>query len=247
MIILSQSRKVIAPLGFVSFLATGGVEPYVFTLAPGGVGGSIDSAAGTYNGPSFIADPRVTFDTIIVTDANLDTAQARVSIGGPLTMLCDIIQTEMGLADGRVYLWNQKIIMPTDSNIFIAVSILDDEPFANVNRHNSSGGGLDSEQFVTVRSTIGLDIMSRGPDARERRFEVLFALASDYSQQQQAANGFYIARLPSGRRMVSLNQVDGSAIPYRFHIDISMHYAYSKNSPVDFFDNFPDIEVTANA
>lgn len=244
---LSQSRKAVLPGGFVSFLASGGIAPYTFSVKPDGVGGTIDPSNGVYIGPQAIVNQRVTSDTILVVDDVGDEAEAIVSIGGPLTLLCDIIQTEMSLPNGRVYLWNQKLMQPTDSDLYIAVSVLHDEPIANVNRQVSVGPDLVSEQYVLVRSIVGIDMISRGPIAREARLDLLLAINSNYSQQQQNSNGFSIGRLPANKTMVALNQVEGSAIPYRFHTDISMQYAYSKNSAVDFFDNFPGFEVTVNS
>ncbi len=243
-----QSSKAIVNGRTASFMGVGGVEPYAYSVVSGGAGGSIDSVTGVYTAPLDLSrDPSKSFDVIEVTDAALELATGRILIGDPLKLFCEIIQTEMGLDEGRVYLWDQKIMQPKDSAIYVAVSILSDRPFASNNRPVAGSGGLTSEQYVNTISTLGVDIMSRGPGARDRRHEILMALGSTYSQQQQEANGFSIGRLPVGSRFVNISQVDGAAIPYRFHIDVNLQYSYRKSSPVAYFDDFDSPETNTNS
>ena len=245
--IITQSKTALAPGLSASFLAAGGNAPYTYSVAADGAGGTINASTGVYTAPAVLSeDPKRQVDTIIATDAlggSFGTISSTILIAHPLLLFCEILEREMGLAPGRVYLYNQKIMQPTDSGIFIAVSILSDKPFGNINRSAQSGAGLKSEQYISASTTLGVDIISRGPGARDRRLEILLALGSTYSQQQQNANSFYIARLPSGSRFVNLSTVDGAAIPYRFHIDIDMQYAYSKSTPIFFYDDFQQPEL----
>lgn len=242
-----QSLKAIVAGRSASFMGLGGTAPYYYQVLPSGAGGTIDPSSGVYQGP---AEPSPlsskAFDVIEVTDAASAVAQSRILIASPLKLFCEIIQTEMALADDRVYLWDQKIMQPKDSDIYVAVSILSDRPFANVNRMTADASILNSDQYVNTVSTLGIDIMSRGPGARDRRHEIILALNSNYAQQQQEANGFYIGKLPAGSRYVNISQVDGAAIPYRFHIDVNIQYSYRKSSPVTYFDDFANPETNTN-
>jgi hypothetical protein len=244
-LVLVSSLSAISPGLNSYFLGSGGTEPYTYAVLSGGAGGTIDPDTGFYTAPAN-ADPEKPTDTIEVTDADASTAQLKILVGSALLLFCDIIQKEMGLADGRVYLWDQKIMQPTDKDLYIAVSEIQCKPFGNTNRADSSGSGLDAVQSVNMLSVLGIDVISRGPAARDRKAEVLMALQSTYSEQQQEANSFFIGKLPSAAQFVVLNEVDGAAIPYRYRLAINIQYIVTKNKAVSYFDEFGDVEVTTD-
>ncbi len=214
-------------------------------VGAGGAGGTIDSTSGIYTAPTVVSsDPAKLYDTIQVTDYAAATATAQILVGTPLLLFCEVIQQELGLANGRVYLWDQKIMQPSDSGLYIAVSVPGCRPFANVNRQ--AVNGIDAEQFVSMLATADIDIISRGPSARDRKEEVILALNSTYAQQQQEANSFYIGKLPPGSRFINLSEVDGAAIPYRYRISVNLQYAVSKTKAVPYFGTFADPTVYPN-
>lgn len=224
--------------------ATGGTEPYTYSVVPGGAGGSIDSD-GVYTAPDTISsDPRQSSDTLMVTDDDGDTATGSILITDAVGLLCDVIQQELGLANGRVYLWDQKINQPTDAGLYVAVSVPMCKPFGNTNFQDSSGSGVASVQSLNMRALIDLDIISRGTEAYRRKEEVLMALASNYAQNQQVANSFNIGKLPPGSQFINLSNIDGAAIPYRYRISVSLQYFVRKTQPVAYFDTFADVETT---
>lgn len=242
---ISQSLSAVSPGITSSFLASSGTAPYVYSILSGGAGGTINSATGVYTAPVLPpSDPSKQYDTIQATDSLSATVTAQILVGRPLTLVWDIIKTYMGLDDNHVYLWDQKIFQPTDSNPYIAISELSCRPFANTNSPDTSGSGLVSVQSINMYVLMSIDIMSRGPAARDRKEEVLLALNSQYSQQQQFANSFYIGKLPAGNQFVNLSNQDGAAIPYRFNISIGMQYFYVK--PVDdaYMDTFSPVDIT---
>lgn len=240
---LAQSATAVGARAPASFNATGGTSPYVYSVNPGGAGGTIDATTGIYAAPSAASsDPRLAYDTITVTDDDAATATARILVGTPLVLFCEILQRELGLADGRVYLWDQKIQQPTDSGLYVAVSVPSCKPFGNVNRITSDGDtpgdGMTQAAFVAMQALLDVDIISRGPAARDRKEEVILALGSVYAQQQQTANSFFVGKLPANGRFINLSDVDGAAIPYRYRISIFMQYAFQKSKPSDYFDAF---------
>lgn len=226
---IAQSFTAVGPNITSSFAASGGTAPYTYSVLAGGAGGSINSSSGLYTAPSAVPTTAVTqYDTIQVTDNVGAQTTATILVGDPLLLFCDIIQNQLGLAAGRVYLWDQKIMQPTDNAIFIAVSVLSCKPFGNTNSHAVSGGNLNSNQSVNMYAQLQVDIMSRDRSAVLRKEEVLLALASDYAEQQQNANSFFIGKLPPGAQFSNLSVQDGAAIPYRFAIGVSMQYAWVK-------------------
>lgn len=244
---LQQSKTALSPNTGASFLGVGGTAPYLYSVTPSGAGGSIDSNTGVYAAPAVASsDPAFAYDTIQVTDAALAVATAKILVGTPLLLFCEMLQRELNLADGRVYLWDQKIMQPTDAGLYVAVSVSGCRPFGSSNRGAVVGNDYAFVQFIAMQATLDLDIISRGPDARDRKEEVILALGSLYSQQQQEANSFNIARLPVGGRFINLSQIDGAAIPYRYRISVNIQYAFAKttSSSTGFYDYFTTQLVT---
>lgn len=150
--------------------------------------------------------------------------------------VCDLIQSEMGLADDQVFLWDQKIDVPADNRLYVAVGVASSKPYANRRSYDPSGPGLNEEQNINVRALLDITIYGKTPDARDRKEEVLLALNSTQAQQLSQANAFQVGRLPVG--FVNVSEVDGAAIPYRFVISVALHYQVSKTKAVDYYDTF---------
>ena len=219
------------------FGATGGTAPYTFSVLPGGAGGSIDPSTGIYTSPNSTG-----IDIIEVTDAVAATAQQQIQICTALELVCDVIQTAMGLSNGQVYLWDQKINIPTDSQLYIAVGVLSCKPFGNKPKYDGSGSGLNAIQSVNMLASISLDILSRGPAARDQKEQVLLALSSPYGQQQMELNSFFIA--PISTSFLNISQIDGAAIPYRFNISCNLQYFSTLSTPTNYYDVFSDVAIT---
>lgn len=217
--------------------AQGGTAPYTFAVAPGGAGGTINPLTGLYTAPSvFARDARGAaklVETLQVIDVVNATATVKLLVGTHLHLVADIIQRVLGLADGRVYLWDQKILEPADAGLFVALSVPLVKPVGYSNRFNGDTGNLD--QFVTMSATVDIDVISRSTAARDMKEQVLMALSGTYAEQQMAANSFWVS--PLGR-FVNLSEVDGASIPYRFRVSVQMQYAVSQAQPSAFFDQF---------
>lgn len=242
---ISQSFSAVGPGITSSFLAIGGMEPYVYSVLPGGAGGSINSSTGVYTAPIILrSSPNQAYDVIQAKDAASSVISSRILIGSPLILLCDIIRNEMNLKEDRVYLWDQKTFQPHDYDPYIAISVPTCKPFGNINSYGGSTGGLLSNQAVNMLAHIDIDILSRGPAARDRKEEVILALNSNYSNSQQYANAFSIGRISTG--FLNLSQVDGAAIPYRYKISCQMQYMYVKSKSVDYFDSFSNVSIVTN-
>lgn len=225
-----QSVSALAPSLSIPFGATGGTAPYAWSVLPGGAGGSIDTSTGQYTSPSGTGT-----DIIQVMDAALATATYDINIGTPLELVCDIIQSQMGLSQGQVYLYNQKINIPTDSRLYVAVGVLSCKPFGNRPRY-TSGSGLTAVQSINMSAQLSIDILSRGPAARDQKEQVLLALSSPYAQSQMELNSFYIAPISSA--FVNISEVEAAAIPYRFNISVGLQYFSTLNTATPYFDTF---------
>jgi hypothetical protein len=246
-LIVSQNYTAVAPgSNFVQFVASGGTSPYTYAVLAGGSGGTINASTGDYTAPPQMTAYPATglFDTIQVTDSTSPTpliVTTQILVGTPLFLFCDVLQNQLGLDSNHVYLWDQKIFQPTDSGLYIAISIESCKPFSNNNYSNPDGS---TTQVVNMYNMLGLDIISRGPAARDMKELVILALNSTYAQQQQEANQFYIGKISTG--FINLSHIDGAAIPYRFRISCALQYVVSLTPTVPYYDTFEPVEFYTN-
>jgi hypothetical protein len=150
----------------------------------------------------------------------------------------------MGLDDDQVYLWDQKIDIPTDERLYIAVAEIGFKAIGVKREYIPVDmGGLNEQLSVAMQSLYTIDIFSRDQSARDRKEEILMAFLSTNAEQVQETEFFFIA--PHSTNFQNLSLVDGSAIPYRFQIIVAVHYTVSKApGAVDYYDQFPDPEIT---
>ena len=242
---LAQTFTAVSPGITASFGASGGTGPYTYAVLAGGAGGSIDASSGTYTAPPNVpANPAQLFDTIVATDSLGAAVSGQIMVGDALLLFCDIIQNQMGLPNGRVYLWDQKIMQPTDAGLYVAVSMLNPKVFANTKSYDGSGSGLVSNQSANIAATLQIDIISRDTSALRLKEQVLMALNSDYSEQQQNANSFFVGKLPPGAQFNNLSSQDGAAIPYRFVISVVIQYFSTRVQTVGYMQ--PTASPTVN-
>lgn len=215
----------------VPFGASGGTPPYAFNIFQGGAGGSINPSTGLYQAP-----PNFGIDNVQVTDSLGATSTVKIQIDSAIQLVCDVIQNQLNLQQGQVYLYNQKINIPTDSRLYVAVGIISCKPFSNTNKYDGSGSNSNAVQSTNFQALLSIDILSRGLDALNRKEEIIMALMSNYAESQQEINGFYIGKISSG--FVNLSDIDGAAIPYRFNISVNIQYQITKTVGVAYFDTF---------
>lgn len=235
MLTLDATNKALVGGLASSCLASGGTPPYVYSISSNESGGTID-ASGNY-----VAGYVIGRDVITVMDATHATATTNIMVGCPLKLICDIIQKELSLVDGQVYLYNQKFNIPKDTELYVAVGVVSSKPFGNSISYDSTG---KSVQSLNVRDTVSIDIMSRGTSALLRKEEVIMALNSSYAIKQQELNSFNISRIPT--QMNNLSSLEGNAIPFRFNININVQYFVNKTKSSEYFDNGLGQDVITN-
>lgn len=248
MMTLTQNYSAVVPASaFAQFVAVGGTSPYAYSVVPGGTGGVIDPDTGFYTAPPVMtAYPAASlYDTIVATDALSATATSQILVATPLFLFCDILQTQLNLPNDHCYIWNQKVFQPSDSNLYLIVSMPAPKPFGNNLKPSADGSVVN--QYVSMYARVNIDIISRGPAARDQKELVILALNSIYSQQQQEANGFYIGKIPVSGGFVNLSQIDGAAIPYRYQISFAMQYSVSLAQSVPYFETFNPSDVITDS
>lgn len=231
-----SNTQALVPGLFTYFSGVGGISPYSYLVLPRGIGGSINASTGLYTAPQAYGT-----DKIQITDSTGAMAYASIMVGSPLQLVCEILQKEIGLEEGQVFLWDQKINIPTDSKLYIAVGVLSCKPFSNNLRPRSVTGSLQADQYASFLATLSIDLLSRSQQANDLKEQVILALNSIYSQSQQEINSFYIAKISTG--FANLSQEDGAAIPYRYNISVNMQYCATKIKAVPYYDDFEQPSV----
>lgn len=153
-----------------------------------------------------------------------------------LKLICQIIEHELNIP-GQVWIYNNKINIPSDNKLYVIVSFLNEKIIGNnVSYETNENGTLNEISKVNSLSSITIDILSRSTLARDKKSEILMALYSTYSQQIQSLNGFQIAR--NGFNITNVSEAEGAAIPYRYNLTFNVTYATSKTKAVDYYDEF---------
>lgn len=246
---LQPAYIAINPLRQKVFAASGGTAPYTFKVLPGGIGGFVDPLLGTYIPPVGVngVSPNGS-DTIQVTDSSAPplVATSKVMVGTPLHLIVDILTKEMAIPQGRAWVYDQKVLEPTDLPFFVVVGILTDKILGAGVRYVDDGmGGLNEVKTTNIVATLTIDIKSRDTSARDRRGELITALQSTYARAQQNANGFKVGQLPFAGPQ-DLSHIDGAAIPYWFQLQVRVHFLITKTAPVGVYTNFQPATVLTN-
>ena len=240
-----QTYTAVGPSGFVSFQGYGGIEPYLYTLAPNGAGGSINPTTGNYRAPEVApTDPKFAYDKIIVTDYAGDVGESQVLVGTPLILFAEVIQRELGISQDRMRLWDQKLFSPKDAGLYVVITNPWNKVFGISNHPLPVGSELDQAQRVSMLSGVDIELISRDMSAFYRKEDAILAMTSTYAQQQQTAFGFFIA--PLSKNFLNVSQIDGAAIPYRYRISVNIQYAYAKTKASPSFDQFSAADVNTD-
>ncbi len=156
-------------------------------------------------------------------------------------VIINILQQEMGIASDRIWIRDQNRNIPTDNGIFIIVGMIEAHPICNVTTMASEASVEHQITEVQMQEFIQIDIMSRNNEALRRNWQVVAAMQSFYSQQQQELNNFKIFRIPQS--FLNTSGAEGGSNINRFSITVPCFVWYRKdtvlNSPLgDYYDDF---------
>lgn len=149
----------------------------------------------------------------------------------------DIIKTEMSLSDAQITQENQEYKLPVDTDIHLVIGILSEKVFAN-NKYfeNRPHDGYYEIQSLQKMTTFTVDIFSKGMSAVDRKDEIVLALNSYYSENQQTAYGFKIMRLPTG--FTNISEIEGAARINRFNITFNVLNFVIKETKIEDYNTF---------
>jgi hypothetical protein len=155
----------------------------------------------------------------------------------PIKILADIIQNQMALEDEQVLVYNQKWDLRPNYDLFVSVAVAGpSSPIGNTRRYVATEqGGLKEVQKLHTYEPFNIEIFSRDASALKRRNDLLLALGSTFSQQQQEKYGMRIDTIGS---LQDLSSLEGTAILNRYRQSIGVYYTCTKEADVDYFNRF---------
>lgn len=165
---------------------------------------------------------------------------AGYNLAAPITesidLIREVVMRELNLSDDRVYIYNQKFTIPPVDGLMVVVAFKASKIIANRNNTRVNADDLLEEvQDLNTQEMLSVMIFSRNEEALQRKEEVVMALYSVFSQQLQEKYSFRIFRMSP---IQDMSQLEGSAILYRFDIDITMMSWYQKIKKVEFYDSY---------
>lgn len=168
---------------------------------------------------------------------NITSARGmRMSQREPILVLADILEKEMSLKPEQVLLYNQKVKLKPNFDIYISLAVSGaSKPIGNTRRYQSTQSGLKEIQTLSLYDVFNLEIFSRGSAARVRRNEVLLALGSTFSLQMQEKYGLRIDPLGP---MNDVSELEGTAILNRYVLNIGVYSTVTKEKEVEYYDQF---------
>lgn len=157
----------------------------------------------------------------------------------------DILKHELVLDNGQVMLTNERYKIPDTNGIFIALSIISGKAIAN-NTYPVPvvDAGLNEKQDTVMLYEIQIDILSFDGSARTEQVHCYQALASSYAESAMEANNIQVARMPSG--FTDASSLEESKLLNRYTMNIGVTALISRTKAVEYYDEFPTPEVTAN-
>lgn len=152
-------------------------------------------------------------------------------------LLCNIVQEFLGLSSDQVWIMNQKRDIPTDSRLYVVVSLRSSVPIGTPKRHVV--GGEDSLTVLHAyhaQETLQIDMISASQEATSRVPEVIMALSSDYALNLQELHGFKLATQPSSVNDTSAAEVTRNL--FRTTIEVKCLRCYQTTKSVAYYEQF---------
>jgi len=156
--------------------------------------------------------------------------------------IAKILQTQLGLDDQHIVVYNQRHEVPSDGSLYIVVGMMGFVPFGSQRFMIPTEDGMREETCQQFQETITIEAFSRDTSALEKYGNILGALKSTYAQQLQEEVGFHIGVIPTTMNDTSF--LEGASLLYRVSTTIRVLRAYGQNRTVDYYDNnFSPVEV----
>lgn len=151
----------------------------------------------------------------------------------PDIILCDIIATDMSLDASRVVVYDQNFKAPSDPEIYVIVR---KNPSRVIGSSRTFDPDTDEEiKSIALNETYDVEITSKNRTAQDRYHEVIMALTSVYSQQQQEEHNIRIFRT---REIQDLSLIEGASALHRYLIPVIIDRVETKRTTITPYESF---------
>ena len=159
-----------------------------------------------------------------------------------IKVIGDILKNQMDLRDDQIMLAYSKFNIPEKPDLYIALSHVSGKAVGNKSYFNPA----NNHEFIdtTMHELIQIDIMSFDASARLRKEEVVAAITSIFSEQQQEKYSFQIGRIPG--EFVNASSLEETKILNRFTISVAVTSIHTIERFPDYYDQFPTPVVVPN-
>lgn len=164
----------------------------------------------------------------------------------PIKAIANILQAELGLANGQIMIGLENWVIPKNEGMYIALYYGNEEVIANYN-----GSSLNElSEFVEVQEAVMLhhimiDVMSFDSSARIGKEKVVWALGSIAAQQAMEVYGMSFATTPSP--FSSVPSLEETKWLNRFQSIFAVNALHRNVKPAEYYDTFDPPEVTFDA
>lgn len=160
-----------------------------------------------------------------------------------LNIVYDIIKKQLRLNNNQIWLYNQKVDIPNDKNMYVVISNEDEELFGVNNEMISHETSLESSTWINVRTTISINTFSASMLALERKYDIIGVMSSVYSLRKQEEHSIQIARIPKVFMDASYSTPTQRLYSYHYEYYI-MHVKKVLSKDVEFFDDFSNADMS---
>ena len=134
--------------------------------------------------------------------------------------------------------YDENFVAPSDPEIYV---IIRKNPARVIGVSKTFDPDTDEEvKSIALNETYDVEISSQNRTAQERYFEVILALTSDYSVQQQELNNIRIFRT---RDIQDLSLIEGASALRRYLIPVIIDRVETIRTAIVPFDSFQEPEV----
>lgn len=161
-------------------------------------------------------------------------------------ILVDIIKHELQLPDNygktsngdvipSVVIYGQNIKLFNTDKLQITVKTNDYKVYSNRSEVKEVNGEFVEIQDLNLSCSIDINSYSRNNDARERHYEIIMAMNSNYAQQLMDLYNFKLGIIGN---TVNLSGLDGGSDINRFVTSYRAIIHKQKTTKIDYYDKF---------
>ena len=161
-----------------------------------------------------------------------------------IVVLVNLIREELSLAADQVVVYNQAWAIPPDERMYVVVEFRNGEPYAQSKTYRPTDTDLISVQTQNVREDYTIRLYCSGPESRQRKQEILFALNSDRAERYMELYNFKFANLPVSFQDVSA--VEATARLNRYDLDFNLLVSYKQERSTLYYDTFQTSTLLIN-